>query len=253
MIQTPARTAALALATLALASSLGCSEAPKKKTTHRRSDTSEGTPGGGGGNVTGTSAPVTLTVASASLRSYLDGWEPQPGRVFWEIHAELVNASVPVPLPVASGLFSLETAGNLRVGAAGASSALSDACDGDLSVAAGGALACGIVFEVPQGDAAAFLHYDDPAVVSIRAAVPAPEQACLPMSAFAQAPGACLQCLFTTCEPPPQECYDDPCIQSCGDCACEDACSAPACASLPAFRDCAATLCAVQCSFESAP
>jgi hypothetical protein len=117
---------------------------------------------------------VQLTVTMATTPSTISSSKPSAGRGFVVLDVTVANASVPTPIPVAITAYKLITAGGLSLTPSGLSSLLSKPCPADVSVTAGAQYACEVAFEVPTGDTAATLNYDDLMGHKATATVPAP-------------------------------------------------------------------------------
>lgn len=149
-----------------------------------------GTGSGSGGSSTNTgttgsssggqgSAGVSLVVDSASAPATLGGLGPSSGTFYLVVDMTLKNTGASMALPVNSVFFSLETTQNLVITSSAAQA--SNACSASVSVASGGENECQIVFEVPTGQTAATLKYDDLRGDTASAAIPAvpvPSAAC---------------------------------------------------------------------------
>jgi hypothetical protein len=102
---------------------------------------------------------VSLTVNSGASPAMVGGVAPSAGDFFVLVAVTLKNTGAGIPLSTAAAVFSLETAQALVVTAAPEQP--SSACNGMVSVASGGQIDCQIAFQVPSGQTAATLLYDD--------------------------------------------------------------------------------------------
>src|SRR5262249_52297587 len=199
-----------------------------------------GAPGEGG-----VQGAVSLHVDSASASYSLDGLAPKSGNVFVVLSMTLANNGSSVPLSTNPVLFSVRTNQSLVITIAAAQP--SNPCDPTFSVADGGQISCGLVFEIPAAQQATDLLYDDLRGNKATAAIPAipvpTGGACGQTESWSKSTSnACSTCLDTayqsTCATPLQayaaSCAS--CAQSCDGaadpCACERECDPKPCQDL---------------------
>ncbi len=104
---------------------------------------------------------------------------PSSGTFYLVVDMTLKNTGATMALPVSSIFFSLQTTQNLVI--TSSAGLASNACSSSVSVASGGQNECQIAFEVPLGQTAATLKYDDMRGDTASASVPAiptPSAAC---------------------------------------------------------------------------
>jgi len=148
------------------------------------------------------SAGVSLQVDSVSSPASLGGLTPSSGTFYLVVDMTLKNTGASMALPVSSIFFSLETTQNLVITSSPAQA--SNACSSSVSVASGGQNECQIVFEVPAGQTAATLKYDDMRGDTASASVPAvptPSAACETWVGWltdSSSTSACRSCLLST-------------------------------------------------------
>ena len=204
------------------------------------------------GSQTGGDGDAALAVTKAELTGEVSSCTPSTqGDMFLVLTATLTNESQTPPLVASYDLFSLKTVDQLVYSPTTVSAELDDACDGEVSIAAGGAKTCAIAFEVPASVTAQELDYAMPRRISLSASVPAPtQQSCDPPPV---ATTSCVQCLQQRCVSNTQQSCQGvelSCMENCWFegrdlCTCQSSCSASdACVS--AFHQlatCATNLC----------
>jgi len=148
------------------------------------------------------SAGVSLQVDSVSSPASLGGLAPSSGTFYLVVDMTLRNTGASMALPVSSIFFSLQTTQSLVITSSPAQA--SNACSSSVSVASGGQNECQIVFEVPAGQTAATLKYDDMRGDTASAPVPViatPSAACETWIGWAlnsSSNSACRSCLLSS-------------------------------------------------------
>jgi len=172
-----------------------------------------GSGSGSGGNSTNTggsqtsnggqgSAGVSLQVDSVSSPADIGGLGPSSGTFYLVVDMTLKNTGAAMALPVSSVYFSLQTTQNLVITSSAAQ--VSNACSSSVSVASGGQNECQIAFEVPAGQTAATLKYDDLRGDTASASVPViptPSAACQTWIGWvlnSSSNSACQSCLLSS-------------------------------------------------------
>jgi hypothetical protein len=207
---------------------------------------------------------VRLTASNLTTSYRLDRYTtPQPGRYFARVSVTIENLSRRDPLPVAFALFSLETDNGLVVNGSGDTHSIDPTCaTTDLSVSAGGRLACVIVFEVPLRSLPRRLGYRDPSGMRTASVdVPVDPRAiaaerCLDARHGAAPSGSgdiCQSCI-RGCSPSRTRCTMDEgrcvayALRATGDDACSSCeLSAECAADLIDATDCMVAMCASSC------
>jgi len=223
--------------------------------------TDGGTDGGIGGG--GSNARFSLSAADVKFVSSIMGQRPMTGRNFLTLTATLKNTAEAQPLSTAYPLFSVVTKAGLSVLTSSYSSLLQPACAADLSVAAGGQVACGLVFEIPTGDTPTQLDYADPMMRRASVDISAPAPPAPSCNAIGNSNSACQSCAQQRCSMEASAVVNNSgclsslmCLQQqvkagacdyCNPCA---ACpTTPACSqALGALEQCIRANCATECS-----
>lgn len=166
--------------------------------------------GGDGPPTIDAAAPVgaALTVEGTSSPATIKSIAPQPGRRFLALRVTLGNVGTEA-LATSFERFSLDTDATLTFLPSAASAFTGAPCAVDTFVAPGGSFACEVVFEVPLGERALKLRYDDRLGHGGVADVPPPAapNACALAECwtgtrrFVKEGDACLDCLWTMCQP----------------------------------------------------
>jgi hypothetical protein len=165
-----------------------------------------GDDGGSGFSFSGTSSDgVSLMVDSAASPGTIGGFGPQSGSFYVVVDLTLKNTGASMPVPADGVFFSLQTAQNLVVTSSAAQPSM--ACSASVSVASGGQIECQVAFEVPSGQTASTLKYDDLHGDTTSAAMPmiaVPSAACMTYIGWEAGShsSACLQCLLNASDAP---------------------------------------------------
>jgi hypothetical protein len=135
--------------------------------------------GGAGddGGTDGGSGAVTLVVDNTTRPPLVGGLSPSSGNAFWQFNITLGNQGVSTPLAAGYNLFTVETDQSLVLQFSTAASLVGTPCSLTTSVAEGGSFTCNLVFEIPTGQTAVTLFYDDTHNHTTSASVPAPPMA----------------------------------------------------------------------------
>jgi hypothetical protein len=223
----------------------------------------------GSGSSSGEStAGVSLTVGSASSPATVGGLSPTTGGFFVVVDLTLKNTGATTPLSTNPVLFSLLTSQALVVSASPAQA--TGECSASVSVANGGQDACSVAFQVPSGQTATTLVYDDQRGDKATAPVPMiamPSAACETYVGWLAhgASDACLACVGDNGGVPDGgtppcasavEVYEATC-KSCGTtctssgvdpCTCELGCDSASCQALfDTYVSCVTSACAAMC------
>jgi hypothetical protein len=232
--------------------------------------------GGSGGSTTGAGS-IALSVPSASAPSQVASSSPSAGNTFAELDVTLQNKSSSTPVSMNFALFTLGTDQSLVLNSSGLSGSVTPECSPSTSVATGGSFSCKLVFEVPTGQKATTIYYDDKQGHQASAPVPAiaapPPSTCeqsatVLTAAFANPSGPCGQCVFDGLQPGSascgaestaatnacsgQNCFNN-CVGSSGGtpaafCSCYQSCADAACwAAAQTDLACIAKACASSC------
>lgn len=159
---------------------------------------------GGSGSSSGGqgSAGVSLVVDSVSSPGTIGGLGPSSGSFYLVVDMTLKNTGASMALPVSGVYFSLETAQKLLIMSSPAQPP--NACSSSVALATGGQTECQIAFEVPAGQTAATLQYDDrrgDTATAAMPAVPTPSAACQTWIGWvlgSSSNSACRSCLLST-------------------------------------------------------
>lgn len=116
--------------------------------------------------------PITLTVDSRSEPTAIGGKAPPAGRRYVELGMTLKNGSL-ATIPAAQIYFSVATDQAVVLSASPVAALLTPTCASDTSVGPSGSFTCELAFEVPTGQEAVRLEYDDKAGHVATAPVPA--------------------------------------------------------------------------------
>jgi len=213
------------------------------------------------------SRPDALSVGGASLAidratspATILNSAPPAGTSFVVIDLTLHNTSSTMPLPTAAPLFSLGTDHQLVLMTGAEEGSLAMPCTGSASVDVGGSLSCEVVYELPAGQQATTLRYDDAHGQSASAQVPAitAPDVCAVVSAYARVQsGSCISCFTSMCDTQYQNvmssCSQSACTQCTSmtpdaKCACQKSCEPTACWNADeALYQCIADKCMVSC------
>ncbi len=230
--------------------------------------------GGSGGTTTGAGS-IALSVPNASAPSQVASSSPSAGNTFAELDITLQNKSSSTPVSMNFALFTLGTDQSLVLSSSGLSGTVVPECSPTTSVATGGSFSCKLVFEVPTGQKATTLYYDDKQGHQASAPVPAlaaptpstcEQSATVLTAAFANPSGPCGQCVFDGMQPGSASCGPEStaatnacsgqnCFNNCMGgstpatfCSCYQACADAACwAAAQTDLACIAKACASSC------
>jgi hypothetical protein len=232
------------------------------------SDAAAPQPDGAAPSIDGGTPPsggVALSVDTAAAPAVIDDEPPPAGTTYLVLTITLKNAGAPRPLSTNPVLFSLETSGKLILQMTGLVDG--NVCSGTVSVANGGQTQCEVGFEVPTGQAASTLVYDDRRGDEATAAIPAivappacetvngwltePSETCLGCfesslggSGACASPASAYRTMCTSCS----SCNEEPGDAS-GFCSCEASCDTTACKALFAtYMSCVESACATACT-----
>jgi hypothetical protein len=117
---------------------------------------------------------VSLSVTSSTQMTTIGSTPAHSGNVFLVASLTLTNDSVASPIPANLTLFTLSTDASLVYAASARSVQLSSPCPTTTMIATGGMISCRLAFEIPASETAITLAYDDHAMHTANAAVPAP-------------------------------------------------------------------------------
>jgi hypothetical protein len=221
------------------------------------SQASSPSPDAGGSSTGG----VEVMVDQASSPPTVAMQQPQQGTTFVAISLTLRNTSSTAPIPSVPTLFSLETDHHLVLTVAPELYALPMACTGSASLAEGGSLSCGVLFDVAASETPMTLRYDD--MQGHRATapvppVPPPPDVCVVVAGYKNLTSStCTSCYQLSCntelQAVVQACAGMTCSQCAGmsptdGCACAHACDSAACWSAgEAIDECVEDHCMTSC------
>jgi hypothetical protein len=211
---------------------------------------------------------VVLSVDSAAAPYVIDNLSPPTGTSYLVLTVTLKNTGAPRALSTDPLLFSLETSGDLIIQMAGLVDGTG--CSATVSVASGGQTQCEVGFEIPTGQTASSLLYDDHRGDKASAAIPVIEAppACETVFGWFSSPegdGSCLSCvesqllggeggcasaaaayrsMCTSCANCEQEQGDASSV-----CSCEASCDTAQCQTLfSTYMACIESACASDCA-----
>jgi hypothetical protein len=206
---------------------------------------------------------VSLRALSASYAYAINGVPPTAGDSFFIVQLSLRNTGAPSS-PISSNpvLFSLETQQSLVLSPSAAQP--TGACDPSISVASGGEVTCNVAFELPNGQTAITLVYDDRLGDKASAPVPQPASSCPIPSNPSQACGSCLDqatngtsgtsgACFYQFHDYGISCNNGACLSTCSGsadfCSCEAGCDTAMCQMLfEQYAACLMSACNAQCN-----
>jgi hypothetical protein len=213
---------------------------------------------GDGPDASAAGSGVLLFVGASSAPTTVGGFTPSSGSSFVVVDFTLKNVGAKEPLPTSTLFFSLATSQALVL-----SPSLhepSSPCGASTAVGTGGQLECQVAFEVPAGQTALTLRYDDKAGDATEAPVPSfppPSAACEAIAGWPST-SACQTCEYDAVS---QSCASDAnaysracqacssCQTSPDHCSCEAACEDAACRSLfSAYAACMVAACSATCT-----